>query len=289
MWEHCPFASDDVLALAPAERPVCAYESAEYEEALEAFETDAASSTANPVEAWFKDHDAQDSSLPGNDGSEGGEKSSNPIRENPPDPRTHSLALLQVMVSRAAAALSVLPLTDTVTSESDSYHMHTTKVHAALEAFLRLSREHRATLAQYHRDRDRERKAEAEANENGRPLSLADLAKPLLEETDGIMEYAIEVEENRQKALEKFAEENIKLKAEFERLTGRPYESPDDEEAAPEEAQDHGASSTAANPAHSDPLIAREIEEFRAAAAAAEAEADRRHAGPPPPGNPRAP
>lgn len=50
----------------------------------------------------------------------------------------------------------------------------------------------------------------------GKIPSLADIATPLLEETDGIMEYAIEVEENRQRELERLTEENIRLKAQQE-------------------------------------------------------------------------
>jgi len=130
MWEHCPFAGDDVLALEAKERPVCAYESAEYEALLEELEGD----DRDTRERVYDDS----------------------IRENPCDPsnpRTystqHNLALLQVMLSRAAAALSVTALTDTTTSESDRYQLHTTKMHPALQAFLRISRELRALHAEH--------------------------------------------------------------------------------------------------------------------------------------------
>jgi len=152
VWEHCPLADDDVLALEPKQRPVCAYEAEEYEQTLEHMET---------------------STRPG--------------------ASRHNLALLQVMLSRAAAALSVTALTDTVKSESENYQLHTTKQHPALQAFLRIARELRAAQTQHSRNHDQE------ANTQNEPASnLADRATPLLEKTGGILEEAVEAECQRE-------------------------------------------------------------------------------------------
>ncbi len=209
MWQHCPFANAQVLKLDPPERPNCAYETAEYEEVLQALEKEQPGGTPTP----FGDPDY---SNPGNAsvsvmcdaGQELPEfdEDTRPRRSLafPREPRVersniqlHNLALLQVMVSRAAAALSVVPLTDDVTSDTERYHMHTTKVHAALEAFIRLTREHRATLAQYHREQEDARKARVETAKNGYVPSLADLAAPILERADGVLEEAIAAENER--------------------------------------------------------------------------------------------
>ena len=123
LWETCPCSDDDVLALSPKERPTCPYEQTEYN----AFVTDAtAKSDATPD----------------------------------PDPldlhTIHTMALLHVMTNRAAAALSVNPLTETMTVSSGDYHMETLKLNTLLQAFLRVAREYRAFRAMFdqnHLDR----------------------------------------------------------------------------------------------------------------------------------------
>ena len=226
MWQHCPFADAQVLKLDPPERPNCAYETAEYEEVLQALSAPFVDehphvgshhSRGMQNVAWASSPsqlDGQatltpnlDSRFRENDEFEFETEPHGSIRVNPPNrsnprtdsiaPQVHNLALLQVMVSRAAAALSVVPLTDDVTSDSERYHMHTTKVHAALDAFIRLAREHRATLAQYHREQEDARKARVETAKNGYVPSLADLAAPILERADGVLEEAIAAENER--------------------------------------------------------------------------------------------
>lgn len=54
----------------------------------------------------------------------------------------HMVALLQVMVSRAATALRQAALHETVLVETGDYRQESTKLHTYLQAFLRLQREH---------------------------------------------------------------------------------------------------------------------------------------------------
>jgi hypothetical protein len=56
------------------------------------------------------------------------------------------------MTNRAAAALSVNPLTETITASTGDYHMETVKLNTLLQAFLRLSREYRAFRETFDRN-----------------------------------------------------------------------------------------------------------------------------------------
>jgi hypothetical protein len=75
MWNECPCAGPDVAALAPSRRPTCPYEKAEYDTAVAAALTRARKSDAP-----------------------------NPTLD------AHTLALLQVMITRAALAIRNTPL-----------------------------------------------------------------------------------------------------------------------------------------------------------------------------------
>jgi hypothetical protein len=107
------------LALPAGERPVCPYEQTEYN----AFVTDAAAkSDATP------DPDPLDLHM------------------------VHTLALLQVMMNRAAAALSVNPLTETTLASTGEYRLESVKLNTLLQAFLRIGREYRAFREQFDRN-----------------------------------------------------------------------------------------------------------------------------------------
>ncbi len=205
MWDHCPFAGDDVLALEPKDRPICAYEAAEYESLLEEFSEGDDAHPSFP-RSTVGMHTGDDS-----DGLPPEGIFQHATRRPPKSPSQlrleHNLALMHVMLSRAAAALSITPLTDTVESTSERYQLHTTKVHPALQAFLRIGRECRALQAQYDKEMTR---ATEEATD--RPPSLADLATPILERADGVLEEAIAAENERRermKQLERFAQTTL--------------------------------------------------------------------------------
>jgi len=114
LWDQCPCAGPDVQATPAPDRPICPYEQTEYNTAL----TDALARVATKPQ---------------------------------PDPLdrhlAHNLALLQVMLNRAAIALRNDPLVDEVTASSDSYKMASRKPGAHLEAFLRITAEYRRFAA----------------------------------------------------------------------------------------------------------------------------------------------
>ncbi len=120
-WQSCPMAGADVLKLPPPQRPTCPYEQVEYN-------------------AVVTDGQARLNQLP------------------EPDPRLphllHLVALLQVMVSRAANALSVASFVDTTAVKSTNYEMESKKLSPALHAFEVLSREFRRYEALFERRLD---------------------------------------------------------------------------------------------------------------------------------------
>lgn len=113
LWNQCPCAGQDVLDLPQAARPMCPYEQTEYDTAL----TDAMASVEylNPA----------------------------------PPPQTahiaHTLALLQVMQTRAAQAISFTGFVESTHVSSENYTMDTPKVSPLLTAFTAISREYRLT------------------------------------------------------------------------------------------------------------------------------------------------
>jgi len=253
MWDHCPFASAEVLALELPERPVCAYEAEEYDRVLGSLCDD--SQTGGPssvlAESSPRSRPRRSLALPDGVSAEGGPGLSSSAYPRHADSLTfslekekvevHNLALLQVMVSRAAAALSVATFTDTVTSESDRYRMESTKVHASLDAFVRLTREHRATFKDFRSALETVKAEPAPTNavdgavdpnapwglnEHGRPISLADFATPLIERTEGVLEEAIEAE-NQRKAY------THRLEAALEKHAGPDWRNEVEAEAQP--------------------------------------------------------
>ena len=107
---QCPCAIPELNDLPDPDRPICPYEHTEYNLAL----TDALATAApNPHPDPFARHTA------------------------------HNVALLQVMLNRAARALNTVDLVDHVHAHSDTYHMETPKPSAYLQAFLRIAAENR--------------------------------------------------------------------------------------------------------------------------------------------------
>jgi len=100
------------------------------------------------------------------------------------------------MVSRAAAALSVDTLTDTTLATGEHYAMESSKMSAALQAFLRLAREHRAYRRELMQDLAATQKEEAAQPR----LGLPDRVRPLLKKAEGVLEDAIAYEKRRRAA-----------------------------------------------------------------------------------------
>ncbi|HIJ65265.1 MAG TPA: hypothetical protein HPP77_04870, partial [Candidatus Hydrogenedentes bacterium] len=109
-WESCPCAGDDVLALPLKERPTCPYEQTEYNTVL----TDVlAKIELSPDPDPLDKHNA------------------------------HTLALLHVMMSRAATALRNQQLIETTTATTDTYQMQSSRQDPCLQAYLRIASEYR--------------------------------------------------------------------------------------------------------------------------------------------------
>ena len=166
LWEECPFPAADIMDLPVKQRPNCVYEQLEYDTLIEHY---------TPT---------------------GG---SDPLSTPVPEPRkldphlAHTTALLQVMMSRAAAVLSAQSFTQTTRASGDHYSMESSKVSAALDAFLRLAREHRHYRHELAHIFDHAPQT--------KPMGLADLMKPMLNQGEGVLEDALEFEQKRRKKL----------------------------------------------------------------------------------------
>jgi len=158
LWGACPFAEDDLLEIPLSNRPNCVYEQTEYDRL---------------VDHYVAKDEGVDLHL------------------------AHTVALLQVMVSRAAAALSLDGFTETTRASGAEYSMESSKMSAALQAFLRLAREHR----QYRRELMHEIAAAEDKTASQKPLGLAERVRPLLKETEGVLEDALAYEKRRQAAV----------------------------------------------------------------------------------------
>jgi len=159
MWDACPFAEDDLIDIPLSNRPNCVYEQTEYDRLIDHYA--AKGETADLHLA-------------------------------------HTVALLQVMVSRAASALSLDGFTETTRATGADYSMESSKMSAALQAFLRLAREHR----QYRRELMKEIATVEDQAANQQPLSLPERVMPLLKKADGVLEDALDYEKRRLAALE---------------------------------------------------------------------------------------
>jgi len=181
-WDACPFAEDDLIEIPLKIRPNCVYEQTEYD-ALIAHYQDQRQPEAGP----YRMHRNADGSI---------RLVSTEDEPGPPPPDVHlihQVALLQVMVSRAAAALSLDGFTETTRATGADYAMESSKMSAALQAFLRLAREHR----QYRRELMHETAATKDATANQQPQSLSARVMPLLKKAEGVLEEELDFEKRR--------------------------------------------------------------------------------------------
>jgi hypothetical protein len=161
MWESCPCAGDEVAKLPLKERPVCPYEKTQFVAAV----TDALPRV--PKTVCSQPH---------------------PLYRHV----AHQFALLQVMMSRAGAALARAESLETIPGSADSPQPESSKTSAYLTAFLRISAEYRRYLKlveveerQYMTDTDLlEHRRRTEHDTSLEPESQAELdqTEPLVDQ-----------------------------------------------------------------------------------------------------------
>jgi len=202
LWGACPFAEDDLLEIPLSNRPNCVYEQTEYDRL---------------VDHYVGKDQGVDVHL------------------------AHTVALLQVMVGRAAAALSLDGFTETTRASGAEYSMESSKMSAALQAFLRLAREHR----QYRRELMHEIAAAVEKTASQKPLGLPDRMRPLLKKAEGVLEDAIAYEKRRRAAgkprwplIEEEDERFYEEHGFFPAIDEEWDEDPDEEERSDKDEQD---------------------------------------------------
>jgi hypothetical protein len=179
LWRHCPMAGDDVLELELHERPHCAYEHDEYVATLGEVGV-AQNSSASIVATAIQENPASDDLCV-----------SAPPRE--PNLIQRNVALFQVMLSRAQAALGIARLTDENTAVSRHYEMRSTKTAALVQAQLSIARELRAWLKflpQFNLPRG-PRLSPTTPPEPKKPEGSIMRAMKVLEETEGFLEAAL--------------------------------------------------------------------------------------------------
>ena len=124
MWKTCPLASPEVAKLDPKERPRCPYEVAAFNAAVTDVRTQLAAKRAQVLPA--------------------GEEA------QPLDVHVAAeVAMLRVVLMRAGAALAVKPVVDSTIVTGEKHGCTTTKPSAYLQAFLRVSSEHRRYVQLY--------------------------------------------------------------------------------------------------------------------------------------------
>jgi hypothetical protein len=142
VWNTCPCAGPDIEDLPASNHPTCPYEQTEYNTAL----TDALDRVSrNP------NHDGLDLHV------------------------AHNLALLQVMLNRAAVSMRNAPLVEETVASTDAYHMRSSKPSAHLDAFTRISREYRHFAAMLKAPETVEPDLREYANHAGRTMADTDL------------------------------------------------------------------------------------------------------------------
>ena len=196
VWQHCPMAGKDVLALDPTERPNCVYEEQEYNALTSSLENENVSKKKPLGGHTGQDVTPADSRL----------DQANPSRpEGPVSSENvaaghaflhHNVAMYQVMLTRAQAALGVARLVEDTIAEGERYSMKSSKVAPLLQAELRIGRELRQWLRLLANDPVRFvlglAPASPEEPEPERVLGLPDLMVPILAKTEGILEACLE-------------------------------------------------------------------------------------------------
>ncbi len=143
LWNSCAYAGEDVSALDPKDRPICAYERDEYAALVKHYFNE----DVEPAAQQFDDEETCNDDASEATASRRTSWNSPPQSECPEPFLLHQLVLLTIMQTRAAAVLSEMALTTTVEVDSPNYKMKSVKPAAALEAFIRIAREYRALRA----------------------------------------------------------------------------------------------------------------------------------------------
>jgi hypothetical protein len=124
-WKTCLFAGPDVLKLDPAHRPLCAYEQREIDMLHELDQK----AEGPLIHLWPEDP----------------EPAGNPDHSHVVSLQAN-LNIMQVMITRASAAIAVNGMASETNVNAKNYKMTSEKTSAALTAFNALTREYRATL-----------------------------------------------------------------------------------------------------------------------------------------------
>jgi len=185
LWNHCPMAGKDVLDLTPKERPLCVYEKEEFESLLHDLSESVTSATTTSSTQSTRSNDSDSSAL------------REPLPPREPDGLIQrNIALFQVMLSRAQAALGIARLTDETTAYTlnTNYRMRSVKPSALVQAQLHIARELRQWLkllpgfdpraAQAGRGTPKPMPPD---NPKGLPMRMLDV----LQETEGFLELAL--------------------------------------------------------------------------------------------------
>ena len=110
----------------------------------------------------------------------------------------HNIAMYQVMLTRAQAALAVARLIDDTIAQGERYSMKSSKVGALLQAQIRIGRELRQWIRLLANDAVRfalglgpAKPEEPEPEEPEEELSLPDMMVPILKKAEGVLEHAL--------------------------------------------------------------------------------------------------
>ena len=109
----------------------------------------------------------------------------------------HNVAMFQVMLTRAQAALGWQRYVEETRAESEGYTMKSPKVSALLQAELRIARELRQWLRLLAYEPLRKVLGLKDPGGEDKPFNLPDFMKPILEEAEGVLEYALEPKKRR--------------------------------------------------------------------------------------------
>ena len=146
-WKVCPYSSQELLKVEIKERPQCVYEQVE-------------------LSMLMNDSDQQDENI-----------------DNHAPHLRRTVALLNVMMGRAAAALSIKTFTESTRSTRDRDALESTKMSAALLAFLRISREHHRYI--------KELALQTKNYNENEQTNIAEWMGPILKKAEGVLENSL--------------------------------------------------------------------------------------------------
>jgi hypothetical protein len=222
LWKHCPMAGNDVLDLPAPERPHCVYEQDEYDALLAGMADQGGLGFQPERRAGQSSESSSEHLLPISEnaidklGLEA-QATEDPLRApaSPREPNVdqrnvtrdpviarseatkqslepavatliqRNVALFQVMLSRAQAALRIASLTDETRAYTGTYQRRSVRVSALVQAQLHIARELRQWLKLLPGFDPRPKPARAEKPPKPEPpKGLPGLMKPLLEEAE---------------------------------------------------------------------------------------------------------